>query len=126
VLNLVHVIENLSGAADTYNLSTVASGSCSAATIYNDLDRDGVVDAREPAISSVNLANAAIAQIIVVNSASSGSCQINLSVNDGSNTKTATDVYIVLQSDSSVKINEIMYDPSSGNEWLELSNTSLI
>ena len=38
--------------------------------------------------------------------------------------KQADDSYNVLQTESAVKINEVMYDPSTGYEWVEITNTS--
>lgn len=127
VLNFAHVLkdQNTSG-SKTYTFSTITAGTCGTVTLYEDTNGNGVRDSTETTVLSSKSISFGGTQYFVaeVTAGSSGSCQIDVSVNDGTNTKTADDDYTVSQTSSAVKINELMYDPATGNEWLEITNAS--
>lgn len=132
VVNFAHTLTDLAtgGGSKTYYFSVTTSGTCGTVTLYFDNDGDGYHDPTETTVvpSPLTIPKGSSYNFVAVVTAGSGhDCDIQINVADapsGGNVKSALDQYNVLNSASPVKVNELMYDPSTGNEWLELTNTN--
>lgn len=151
ILNFSHELQDLdpSGGAKTNDYTfaisvAAASGeSCgndiNDITVYEDTNGNGILDSSETTtICAGSGCSSSSSPSVTVDKETSlffiaqiaaadidDQCEIDITVSDASaNEKTADDNFEVVASASKVKLNEVMYDPTTGSEWLEISNLS--
>ncbi len=149
VLNFAHQVENLisNTSQDVYFLVNTTGTDCGTPLLYEDTNGNGIRDTGENTLISTDGTSATTIQkgsnnlplnfVVEITASSGADCTVDVYVSDtadsdadgdfsdeGGNVKQAADHYDVLNSESNVKINELMYDPATGDEWLEITNTS--